>query len=301
MKSIFSFLFLCVLSCVKICCYETAKLPDSFVHGDDVSINRECLLRYLKNEKNLDIDVPMRDESPKCGLMWSDLTRSLRMDLKDFIERQMPNDENCATELLKSEKAVDLILTIIVVEIAHIFSEIEKKFHLTSFRNELELHLKKIANECQTPDDKFVSLFKRSFTNNETLIALETDYCMTMYVINNNILSVDNVDLNPKNIEINNLNCSFVMMHAINKDEKKFRSTITVRDASAIECTMNEYKENKLFDLDFAMIVLKKLKISSEAKSIEIVKNNKKRAIFAVPFYNCYMLDKDFRANPENH
>lgn len=288
MNSNFTFVIFCVLICVKICSFKAIKYPDSFYELDG-STDSECTLRYLKSERNLDIDFPMSKEPPKCRLTWPELNRILRVDMQHLTEEVLPNASKClTTELLKREKALDLILTITSIQAANSFPEIEKKSRLSSFRNDFKEYLIEIATECQVAGDKFISTFRGAFDNNETLIALETDYCLRNYVTDNSILSLDNVNMNPKNIEIENLNCNIVVVDVARRAEEAFSNSISKRDVSTVACLMNSYKENKIFELDFATCVLGKLEIPNETKCAELKKIDDKRSV---------ILDKCYKQN----
>lgn len=294
MKS--SFWFICVLIYGQILCSEAAVMPKSYYEGDG-STDSECTLRGLKTERNLDIDFPMSKEPPKCRFTWSDLNRVLRDDMMEFIQQYMPTKDNCvANELMKREKTLDLILTISSIQAADFFSESEKNARLVNFRNELKKDFKEIAAECQASEEKFITVFQGAFENNETLIAMETKYCLAKNAIEKGILTLPDVNLNPDNININNLNCSIVMAEELRKDEKRFRELITLRDEGAIACLMNNYRENKIFDLVFAATVLRDLKMPTETKQLGESQLNRMFARLSTPFSDCYK-DKDFDAD----
>lgn len=298
MKSSFKFIIFCVLICGKLCCFEAFTMPDSYYTGD-ASTDSECTLRQLKSKGKLDMDFPMSVEPPECRLTWSEINQVIRADMKDFLEKQIPNDGNClANKLLQREKAVDLLLTITAIQSADAFSESEKKTRLIDYRNEMKKNLKEIAAECHTPENELVSLYRGAFENNETLIAMESNYCVAKYVSDRNILDLVDVDLNPNDIEIKHLNCSVVMEEEMRKDEEKFRKTITVRDSAAVSCIMKLYKEKGVFDLDFAWTVLGKLEMPSEQKRSERDKMNEEFEYLSVSFLKCYKMGKDFKEIP---
>lgn len=283
MKSSVSLIVFCVFISCKICSFEAIKYPDSFYELDG-STDSECTLRYLKNERNLELNFPMSEPPPKCRLTWADTIRILKADMQDFMEKVIPNDSKClSNEIVKREKTLDLILTITSIQASDSFAESEKKSQLTSFRNNFKQHLKEISTECRVAEDKFISTFRGAFENNETLIAWETDYCLAKYVTDRNILTLVDVNLNPKNIEIKNLNCTFVIEEEVRKVEEEFSRTIAARGDSptATSCLMNLYKKNKICDLDFAAVVLGKLAIPSETKSVELNKINELRSVLS--------------------
>lgn len=299
-ESKMKFIIFCVLICGKLCCFEALTMPDSYYTGD-ASTDSECALQELKSKGKVDMDFPfpMSVESPECRLTLSQLNQIMRADIKHFIEKEIPNDGNClANELIQREKTLDLILTVSAILAADSFSESEKKTRLIGFRNEMKKDLKEIATQCHTPEDKLVSLYQSAFENNETLIAMESDYCLAKYVSDRNILDLVDVNLNPNDIKIKHLNCSIVMEEEMRKDEEKFRNTITVRDLAAVSCIMNLYKEKGVFDLDFAWIVLGKLGMPSEQKRSERDKINEEFEYLSVSFLNCYKMDTDFKDTP---
>ncbi|XP_037050196.1 uncharacterized protein LOC119084356 [Bradysia coprophila] len=294
MEPRFSFIFLCVLIYGRVGQLDALKMPDSYYELDG-STDCECTLRALKAEGKLDFDFPMSKEPPKCRLTLSELNQAVRADMREFVEKKMPNDSNCLPdELAKSEKTMDLILIMSSIQQAAFFSESEKNFRLINFRNEMRTNLKEIAVKCRASEDEFVSLFRKVFENNETLIAMESTYCLAKYVTDKEILDLPDVNLNPNNIKIKNLNCSIVVEEEMRKDEERVRDHITLRDEAAVACLMNVYKENKIFELAFAALVLRDLEMPAETKQIQRSKYDVKRAHLSAPFINCYKMDKDF-------
>lgn len=287
-------IFCCVLIYGKFCCLEAFVMPNSYYELDG-STDSECTLRDLKTERNLEFDFPMSKETPKCRLTWSQLNEAVREEMKLFIAKHAPSDGNCLSDrFVKSDKTLDLVLTITAIQAGDFFSATEKKVRLVNFQNDLKNNLEEIANECKYPKDKFLELFQGAFMNNETLIAMESTYCLAKYVTDNEVLTLRDVNLNPHNINTDNLNCSIVIEEERRKDEERFRDNMTLRDQTAIACVMNVYTENEVFYLDFAEMVLDKSEISEEMKRSEKDKINLKRAILSFPFKSCYDMDKDY-------
>lgn len=269
-------------------------MPDSYYEGD-ASSDSECTLRDLKAERKLDINFPMSKEPPKCRLTWSELNRAVRDDMREVIGKHMPNNSNCLPdELVNRDKTMDLILTITAIQEAEFFSESEKNFRLISYRNDMRTDLEEIAAKCQVSADEFVSLFQKAFENNETLIAMESTYCLAKYVTDNEILDLSDVNLNPNNIGIETLNCSLLVAEEKCKDEVRVRDHITLRDEAAVACLMNVYRENKIFELDFASLVLRDLEMSAETRRLQRIKYDARRVRMSTPFIDCYKMDKDF-------
>lgn len=296
MERNFSVIFLCIVFYGRVCLAGaySFKMPDSYYEGD-AATDSECILRDLKTERKVDIDFPMSNEPPKCRLTWSEVNRVVREDMKEFVAKQMPNNSDCLPdELIDRNRTMDLILTISAIQEAEFFSESEKNFRLINFRNEMRTDLKEIAVKCKAPEDEFVSLFRKVFESNETLIALESTYCLAKYVTEKGILDLADVNLNPHNIRIENLNCTVVMADEIRKDEKRVRDHITLRDEGAVACLMNVYKEKKIFELDFASLVLRDLEMPVEVKKLQRIEYQAKRAHLSESFIDCYKMDKEF-------
>lgn len=296
MKRKFSVIFVCIVFYGRVCLAGaySFKMPDSYYEGD-ASTDSECILRDLKTERKMDIDFPMSNEPPQCRLTWSEVNRVVREDMREFIVKQMPNHSNCLPdELINRNRTMDLILTISAIQEAEFFSESEKNFRLINFRNELQTDLKEIAVKCKASEEEFVSLFRKAFESNETLIAMESTYCMAKYVTEQGVLDLADVNLNPHNIRIENLNCTVVMADEICKDEKRIRDHITLRDEGAVACLMNVYKEKKVVELDFAALVLRDLEMPVEVKKLQRTVYQAKRAHLSESFIDCYKMDKEF-------
>lgn len=281
--------------CVLTCQSQAMVMPKSYYELDG-STDSECTLRDLKTERNLDFDFPMSKESPKCRLSWSELNQSVREDYATFVQDMMGKDGGClAKEMVKGNKTMDLILIITSVQVADFFSESEKVIRLVPFQNEIRKELEQIATECHSSKDDFLKIFRGVFEYNETLVTMETNYCLGKYVTDNGILTLpDGVNLNPNSLNTTYLNCSIIVDEAKRKDEQRFRDNMTLRDQTAVVCVMKVYKENEVFYLDFADMVLLNLQLPEEKKQAERKTISLKRALLSFPFKVCYDMDKDY-------
>lgn len=285
-----------------MCSLDAAALNEP-VYQRDYSALSVCALKYLKSEGKLKENFPLRDKPLTCSRTLPDICRLLRAKLKKFTEKMLPNEANCITmEFSKRDETMDRFLIIYGIQMSGLFSESEKKTLLIPYRNEANEDLEDIATKCHVAKDNFTQLFDESFEHNDTVAGIESDYCLAKYVTDRNILALPNVNLNPNNVATEKLDCNVVMEEEMNKAKENFRSNITLSDETMIECIMNWYEENKIFDLDIASIVLSKLEMSTETKCSELNKVNKNRAIFAETFNHCFTIDiKDDRANVDKY
>lgn len=82
--------------------------------------------------------------------------------------------------------------------------------------------MKLIASKCGTNETKFIESFDELFgIKNETLSALEQNYCYAVTTNGNDLLPLRNVNLNPKNIATTRLNCDSIIRNE-REDQRDF-------------------------------------------------------------------------------
>lgn len=124
---------------------------------------------------------------------------------------------------------------------------------------------------------------------NETLEVLQHDYCLSKFAVNNKLLV--NVEINRHHIDIDSVNCDYIIQIKRSKSEKNLSDKIsTIQGAEiSLPCIFNGYRNGKVFDHSIALQALNKLELSSETKEAEINRISEKIADFAMETFSCVL------------
>lgn len=158
MKSSFLFIF-CIVSIYGTLCCSASEVSPSAEDIDSVSNVCASALKYFKGKRMLDVDFSISVDSPKCQSSETlpEIFIHMREDLKEVLERRIPNEANCATiEFTERQRTLDLILAIRTIQLIGSLTEEEKMTRRTSLQNELEMDMKEIAAKCRVAEAKFL-------------------------------------------------------------------------------------------------------------------------------------------------
>lgn len=255
--------------------------------------SQACLVQYLKGKAKLSSSFPtMLQPSSRCHLVIPITLQTLREVVTDEIKEKTPGESECLINEFDDQETLDEVMKITVIHESKLLSENEIKTQLTTIRNQLKNDLGNIALQCHTDDKNFISIFNEYLgIKNETLEVFQFEYCISKYVADNSILAMDNVELNPHDIDIKNTNCDNILEKERNKEENEIRDklTQTPNAGQILECVMEAYKSEKIFDYGVALKVLYVLDFPRETKDSEKARVAQKVASFAVTTFTCVL------------
>lgn len=182
--------------------------------------------------------------------------------LEDKAKNMFPNQSNvskCLKDEFKQRKAVDHIRKIILIKRNRFLSVSAKDAMLDEARFEFKDELKKMADRCVVDDKTVIQIYNDQLgIKNETLVAYQHQYCMAKYVVDNQIIQVDNVDINPHHIDTDSINC--VSLLAIEREtaENDLKNHLIASQFSQrrIDCILNVSKTNDVFGHQIAFKLL---------------------------------------------
>ena len=138
--------------------------------------------------------------------------------------------------------------------------------------------VKEITNagvKCDTNKDysnMFDSIFDAESAE-ETEDGDKDDYCMRKYVVDNQLIDAKyRVKLNPKYIDISELNCKPIQAKIIKSLDDVFTQGMLTSDDITSEitiCAKEKMHSNKVFDKIISLLILKELALTDEQKNVE--------------------------------
>ncbi|XP_037032963.1 uncharacterized protein LOC119071944 [Bradysia coprophila] len=272
----------CVVIVLAISCLNaTANVDDDETNG--------CLERYLMQKGKLPSHYPARQPSSivVCRLTTTVYVSFLTRFFEVLIENRIKNGTECLKRELKNGGTLDLVIKLNLIEESQL-SENEQNIQINETRNELRQDLTKIARQCDTNEDKFIEVFNEQFgIKNETLSALEHNYCFAKYAADNDLLSLKNVNLNPNNIATTNIDCEAIIRKERRRQEHDVRQKAKAKMENSVNCVMDSYQGNDVFNTGIVMRVLQYVEFPKETRDAETEKAATKLAEFTVAVMVC--------------
>jgi hypothetical protein len=270
------------LSATLYCVYARAAIDEG----------EACIVQYLKRKGKLSEDFPTTLETPSshCEVSIPISTKIVREAYVDKINETFPNQSQCLIDEFDNREIVDHVLKVSVISESKKLSENSIKTQLEAARSDLKQDLEKIAIQCNTVDEAFTNIFNDLLgIKNETLAVFQYEYCISKYTADNSLLPLNNVELNPHHIDIEHLNCTAIIEKERTKAVKEIRDkmTSTPNGDRYINCILNAYNRNRVFDWSIALKVLYIVELPKETKESEKAKATQKIADFSVATFTC--------------
>lgn len=242
------FVFICgAVTIAQLLCFVTADRADDLLENELIN----CGFQYLKDKGKLDdnINFTLPHFKETCEFLMPTTISTILQLTENRTMEAMPNKSECLMNGIRDEVAMDSFLKVYLI-----YRKLTDNFlenQLVAAIDELKQKLEKISLRCQV-HRSFVLLFQQSLTiKNNSLVAVQRDYCLTEYVANNFLLNLTDVQLNPYNLETDNVNCANIIGNELRDDMQKTCDAVYKSGAESAEnlhCAVNVYKNNKMFD-----------------------------------------------------
>lgn len=148
-----------------------------------------------------------------------------------------------------------------------------------------------IANDCSiVGTENFVKLFHDNLgIRNESCEVVEYEYCLAKYAVDNKVLELDGVEMNPQHIDSESVDCENIIEVDKRKSEKDLvdKASSTVTGERAISCLVNKYRDSNIYDWNVALKVVNKLDFSRGSRQVQAYRSTKKIAEFALSIFTC--------------
>lgn len=222
-----------------------------------------CFEEHLKEKGKLNETFESKSWSPfNCDMEVRTTFRTLLTYLRDEVKEIFPTQSNvtkCLIEEFANREAADHILKISVIESNRFLSVSEKDTMMEEARNQFKDELKEIAEHCLVDGNDFIKIYHDHLgIKNETMVAYQHQYCMAKYVVDHQIIQLNNVDTNPHRIETDSVNCDYLLYVERGRVEEDLTNKLIATQAEQrqIDCILNGFKANNMFGYKIAMDVL---------------------------------------------
>lgn len=167
------------------------------------------------------------------------------------------NETQCLLDEFEEKNDADYIYVLYVIELNSLLSVSDKGTLLEEARNQFKAELKRIADHCLVDDEKFIQIYHNNLgIKNETLVAHQQEYCKTKYVVDNQIVQLNNVDLNPHKIDPESVNCDSILAPERSKFEREVIAKNSDVTARHLDCILKNFRNRDITGLLWASAVL---------------------------------------------
>lgn len=234
-------------------------------------LNRACIIRFLQIKGKMDVNIQSSSApADLCRillpLVYANHSERLCLRLWDM---KIVKAE-CVFETLKKFEYVDLELKYEVYSKLKNLPKNDKRMRLYDIINKQRDALMKTAKLCKS-DFTYGGLFDEILGINSSLIALQKEYCLLKYAIDNRFLDVRTINLNPRNIDTVNIQCVSIIVQCQDETKERLMEAFKHRrySSDAITCLLEKYKDERIFGWNLAKDLLHKLKINENVKHAE--------------------------------
>lgn len=252
-------------------------------------LNRACIIRFLQIRGKLDERIqssPAPADMCRILLPLVYANHSERLCLRLWETKSIKAE--CVFETLKKFEFIDLELKHEILTKSKSITKFEKRRYIHDVIIAQREALAKTAEFCES-DFSYGGIFESILEINSTLKALQKEYCLLKYALENKFLDIHHININPKGINIANLECMSIIVQAQDESEEKLLKAFQIRrySADAIKCLFENYKNERIYGWNLAKDLLSRIKISDTGKQVEDWRISKKLSDFNKVSSNC--------------
>lgn len=267
--------FLQVIALIILISYTSVDAAKSY---NPAIIN--CYIKLLKDANEISDEVQAignGDILPNCAEFVDNKKKELVTETVSNIQNKLDISENelCLREDLVKNNIIDVTLKAVVFDILEEISEKKYETEVKDANDKLENLIDDSLMYCLFKED-FSDAFDEFFTeDSEEEEDLEADYCGRKLVIDNQLLdtSVYTLPLNPKNINLDNVNCEEKLKEVINKLEVELSDGMKKEDPQLteqnLECRLNGFRSGNTYSKMIAAFFFSEINMSAEQKEVE--------------------------------
>lgn len=245
-----------------------------------LDVTEACMVQFLKEKGKLNNNFESAIEpTEECLEKLPIMIQSLQAFVENEIKKVMPFESECLLGEIADRDTADHLITIYVVRLNKFLSENVLTAQLESSRAQLKQDLESIALRCEVDSKSFVKIFNKNLgIRNETLEALEHNYCVTKYCMDSKILELENYETNPNQIPTDDINCTAIIDIDRNNAEKEFADEYitTAEMIAAKNCIMQVYRDEKRYEWFAALYVLGDVVFARKTKEADVIKVTEK-------------------------
>lgn len=250
-----------------------------------------CIIQYLKHKKKLDDDFPSpaKPDSVKCRIVIPLLVKTFGNALKIRLSEKPDMNVDCVMDNFKNSSAMDYML---MREVILMSKDLENSEVTQKMRNSTKALRKILINAAKIckVDQSFDGLFDDILgLQNLSITVLEHNYCFTKYALDNELIEVKHVNINPRRIPTANLDCEEMIEKNQIMREKQLLEKINQKNLSheQVQCILDKYRSEKAFASNIALEVIDILNISYEEKRTNRMRVAAQLEQFITSFFVC--------------
>jgi hypothetical protein len=255
---------------LSVAVYYTTATSTEATEGDI-----DCYIDHLKKHKILNSAFPKySNESRDSGLFSEELYCAMTIvvfkekilnRLRDFSKQE----KKCVEDEYNTNEYGLTTMLLTVYERKNLIPEAERTQKFLETKKETEKIRQKFLVACLT-ERTFGDLFDSEISSVGRDEKEDENYCARKFVVEHNLIdtAVYNVMLNPKNINIDNVDCKKITKKWIKKEEKR---AIKDFEEDTRECVLVKDRETGNAHKHLRLKVLRELNITDEQKQIERV------------------------------
>ncbi|KAG5675510.1 hypothetical protein PVAND_005406 [Polypedilum vanderplanki] len=263
----------------------------NFANGDDSADSAcDCMAKKLKQKGFLDNDFPHGETNPLVCFILQKVLEAFKNKIYERFEAKETINANCAKSKLMEKSFIDLMMKKEVIEMSTKLQPEKAKQLLENNRNDMKRILNEVAEECES-DKTWAGAFDDVLGNtNSTLSVLEQNYCVLNYLLDNEIIEVENANRNPENIDISNINCDVIMNNYFTKlqNDVKEKYSTSSEDEGELECIQQKMNKKNLTTI-LAVNEIEKLDIPLDEKRRNKAKLEKLTQKYVKDIFSCVL------------
>lgn len=252
-------------------------------------LNHACIIRFLQIRGRLDEQIQTSSApADMCRILLPLIyaNHSERLCLRLWETKSIKAE--CVFETLKKFEFVDLELKHEIFTKSKSILKNDKRKLIYEVVVAQREALTKTAKMCKS-DFTYGGLFDNILGINSSLIALQKEYCLLKYALENKFLDIRNININPRRIDTSVIGCTKIIVQCQDDSEEKLIEAFKNRkySADAIKCLLERYKDERIFGWNLAKDLLYRIKISDSMRSSEDWRVSKKLSDFNKISSNC--------------
>lgn len=263
------------------------QVSQGIIRSND--LNQACIIRILQIRGKIEEDLPTQEApSELCRIILPLIYANHSEKLCVMLWETKSIKAECVIEDLLKNDYVDLLLKFEVYEKLQSLSKKDRMKKLEVVRDAKRKILINAADKCKS-DFSYGGIFDEILGMDSNLKALQKEYCLLKYAVENKFLSLRDVNLNPDLIDTRYLECKSILVQCQDDAEEKFMIALMDREysADAINCLMERYKEDRIFGWNIALDFLRKMEINEKIKRNEDFRISKIISDYSKMSSNC--------------
>jgi len=204
---------------------------------------------------------------------------------KDFqADLDLAPHSSCLVENAKTHRLFELAMKQNIIQDTKKMSKRKRKKALKALENAMEKKIEIVITLC-IADKIFGDLFDETYatayaevnSTNTTEEDLKYEYCSKKYMVDNNLFNPDyQVNLNPRNVNVSNLNCDEIVQNmiteAIDELKEEFEEESERVSKRKMKCVTKAIRSSRYYETLYNVLMLVEIEISDEEKAKERTK-----------------------------